>query len=347
MADIHHLPNIKEIEREASEWIARLTADDVCAEDHSRFNAWLTAHPVHARTYEGLYRTWQEYTELGSLVRLTAVTSSPVPAEDVPRRRRTWPRWAVAAGAVIAAVLLGLHLHSLIAEATFRTALGERATVTLPDGSTLMLNSNSRVRVDYSLRSRVIHLEHGEAFFKVAHDAGRPFWVTTGDKWVRAVGTAFNVYLNSGSVQITVHEGTVKVGAEGHLLPASLSDDTLKQVSAVLNSGEQADMQDRVTTTRRLSREALVRAGAWRDGWLYFEQQNLCAVVNELNRYTARQLVLQDPGLCGLAVGGAFEANPQGAEALLILLKHNFDAQIRRDGNRTYIQAVASLPSQK
>lgn len=347
MADIHHLPNIKEVEREASEWIARLTADDVCTEDQTRFDAWLNAHPLHARTYEGLQRTWQEYADLGSWVRLAAVTSSAGAVDEASQTRRVWPRWAMAAAMLVAAVLLGFHLHSLTSDAMFQTALGERATISLPDGSTLMLNSNSKVRVDYSLRSRIIHLERGEAFFKVAHNASRPFWVTTGNKWVRAVGTAFNVFVNPKGVQVTVHEGTVKVGLEGRLLSASLSDETLSQASAELHSGEQADVQDGVTTTRKLSSEALVRAGGWRDGWLYFEQQNLCAVVDELNRYTSHRLVLQDPQLCSLAVGGAFQANPQGAEALLIMLEHNFDAHVRRDDGHAYIQAATSLAAQK
>jgi len=329
MADIHRLPNIKEVEREASEWIVRLNADDVSAEDRNRFEVWLRSHPLHARAYEELLVTWRQFTAAAPLTQVAGDTGSPQQAES-PYRPRRWRQLAMAMAmcGIVAAVSLGFYLHSLTTAARFETALGERATLSLPDGSTLQLNSNSSVRVDYSLRSRIIHLERGEAFFKVAHDVNRPFWVTTGDSWVRAVGTAFGVYLNRKGVRVTVHEGTVKLG------------------SAVLTAGEQADLEGRLTTTRKLSTADLARVGAWQNGWVSIENNNLCDVIAELNRYTPRQVVLEDAQLCSLSVGGAFQANPQGAEALLSMLEQNFGARIRRGGERAYIQSATNPSAQ-
>lgn len=337
MADVHRLPDIEEVEREASDWIVRLDADDVSEEDRARFEAWRSSHPLHARTYEEVLGTWREFTQQAPLAPAAEAAPLPEPANvsNVPQR---WRQLALAASVLIAAVWLGFHLHSMLAAATFQTALGERATISLPDGSTLRLNSDSRARVDYSLRSRVIYLERGEAFFNVAHDVQRPFWVTTGHSWVRAVGTAFGVYLNRKGVQVTVQEGTVKVGSADYLLSTAPSEDTLKSTSAVLRAGEQADLQGRVTTTRRLTAQELARAEAWQNGWLYVENQPLCDVIAELNRYTPRQLVLEDARLCSLSVGGAFQASPQGADALLTLLEQNFGTRTRRSGDRVYIQ---------
>lgn len=345
MADIHRLPDIKEVEREASEWIARLDAEDVSAEDRARFEVWRHAHPLHARTYEELLGTWRELTSAAPLIQGAARTRSheQPTAGNAPQR---WRKLAMAASVVFAAVLLGFYLHSLTTAATFQTALGERATVSLPDGSTLQLNSDSRVRVDYSLRSRVIHLERGEAFFKVAHNINRPFWVTTGDSWVRAVGTAFGVYLNRKGVRVTVHEGVVKVGAADRLLTPTLSDEMLQKASAMLTAGDQADLEGRVTMTRKLSAQELARAAAWQDGWVYIENNTLCDVIVELNRYTPRQLVLEDAQLCSLSVGGAFQANPRGAEALLNMLEMNFGARIRRSNDRAYIQGPMNPSAQ-
>lgn len=345
MADIHRLPDIKEVEREASEWVARLDAEDVCAEDRARFEVWRHSHPLHARTYEELLATWRELTAAAPLIQCVAHTRSHEQSRvgNAPQR---WRKWAMAASVVVAAVLLGFHLHSLTTEATYQTALGERATISLPDGSTLQLNSDSRVRVDYSLRSRVIHLQRGEAIFKVAHNINRPFWVTTGSSWVRAVGTAFGVYLNRKGVRVTVHEGVVKLGTADRLLPATLSEEMLKEASAVLASGDQADLEGRVTTTRKLSAQELARAAAWQDGWVYVENNTLCDVIAELNRYTPRQLVLEDAQLCSLSVGGAFQANPRGAEALLNMLEMNFGARIRRGDDRTYIQGATNPSAQ-
>jgi len=323
MADIHRWPDINEVEREASEWIARLDADDVSADDRARFEVWLHAHPLHARTYQELSETWRQFTEAAPLTEVAAATGS-LQQGGARERAQRWPRLAMAMCGIIAAVLLGFYLHSLTTQARFETIFGERASISLPDGSTLQLNSDSRVRVDYSLRSRVIHLERGEAFFNVAHNANRPFWVTTGDSWVRAVGTAFGVYRNDKGVRVTVHEGTVKFG------------------SAMLTAGERAELQGSVTTTRKLSAAELARDAGWQKGWVYIENQNLCDVIAELNRYTPRQLILEDAQLCSLSVGGAFQANPQGAEALLTLLERNFGARVRRDDDRVYIQGATN-----
>jgi ferric-dicitrate binding protein FerR (iron transport regulator) len=129
-------------------------------------------------------------------------------------------------------------------------------------------------------------------------------------------------------------------------LPATFSEEMLKEASAVLAAGDQADLEGRVTTTRKLSAQELARAAAWQNGWVYVENDTLCDVIAELNRYTPRQLVLEDAQLCSLSVGGAFQANPRGAEALLNMLEMNFGARIRRDDDRAYIQGATNTSAQ-
>ncbi|HEY0799200.1 MAG TPA: DUF4880 domain-containing protein [Steroidobacteraceae bacterium] len=60
MADVDRLPDVNHAEREASEWIARLNAEDVSDDDRERFEAWRRAHPLHARLYDELSGTWHE-----------------------------------------------------------------------------------------------------------------------------------------------------------------------------------------------------------------------------------------------------------------------------------------------
>ena len=214
MADVSRLPNRELIEEQAAAWIARLQADDVSADDKARFAAWYAAHPLHARAYDELGATWTRFARAAPLVQAVAFGES-MRAGD---RRRFMPRagWAVAAS-LLAAVLIGAigFIAPDSSESEFRTAIGQRSTVTLEDGSTLELNSDGYVRVEYSRAARLIHLERGEAFFTVAHDTARPFWVASGDSRVRAVGTAFNVDLHQRGISVTVSEGT----AELHVTP--------------------------------------------------------------------------------------------------------------------------------
>src|SRR6266849_5395781 len=165
MGDVHMLPSIDEAEREASAWFARMNADDVTAEDRSRFEVWHRAQSCNAKAYAELSATWQELVKSGPLVRAVNFGQVMNAASAPPAPRRRWAVAAVAAG--IGAMVLGVtwNLYKQKEETRFQTAIGEQAAVALPDGSSFDLNTNSRVEVDYSQRTRVVRLERGEAYF--------------------------------------------------------------------------------------------------------------------------------------------------------------------------------------
>jgi transmembrane sensor len=341
MGDVHRLPSVDVTEREASAWFARMNADDVSDDDRSRFESWFRAHSGNAKAYAALSATWRELVESGPLVRAVyfGQAMNAASASRAPRRR--WAAAAVAAG--IAAIVLGgaWNLYKQKEETRFQTAIGEQAAVALPDGSSFDLNTNSRIYVDYSQRRRVIRLEHGEAFFKVAHDTQRPFWVRAGDYWVRAVGTAFNVYLTSTGVEVTVSEGTVNVvHATANESPPS--DAAITQSASPVTAGEQADVHGRAEVIHELNSAQLSRALAWRKSSLYFQDQPLGDVVDELMRYTTLRIEFNDDELRHLPVGGTFQTSPEGAEALLTMLHDGFGTTIRRDGQgHVYIEGPA------
>jgi len=337
MAEVHRLPSVKKVEQEASEWIARLDADDVTAEDRARFETWRRAHPCHARAFEELSQTWHRFLQ-------AAPATTEGASEDFRNlqsahaRRRLWS-WAVAASAILLAVLGGLFLQRPVTSIPFQTAVGEQLTVPLPDGSSLELNSNSVARVAYSSGRRIIHLDRGEAFFKVAHDAHRPFWVTAGGSWVRAVGTEFNVYLRPASLQVTVHDGTVQAGESRDLRMTAQPDEQKLTPWVTLTRGQQADLEGSVARKRALSPDELAEAVSWRSGTVYFENRPLAEVVAELNRYSVERLVLADDALRSLRVGGTFQTGPQGAAALRRMLEQNYDIDVRRQGSDIYLRS--------
>jgi transmembrane sensor len=341
MADVHRFPDVREAEREASEWIARLDADDVSAEDRARFDAWRSAHPVHARAYEELAETWRQFKAAGPLVRAVSLAHSMNEAASAHERPGSRWKFALAGAAVVvlASAAGWLYLQKSGPGSTFRTAVGEQTTISLPDGSQLELNSGSLAHVEYTREARIIELRRGEGFFKVAHDTARPFWVVGGGSWVRAVGTAFDVHLRPDGVRVTVSEGAVRIGSADPLFGQAPSDGALASMPAsLLSAGEQADLKGAVTTTRKLSSTELSRSVSWRDGTLYFENRPLGDVVDELSRYTRLNLIV-DERIRQLPVGGTFEANPQGAEALLTMLRQGFGATVRRDGERVYVES--------
>ena len=331
MGKVHKLPSTMDTQREASTWFARMNADDVTADDRTRFEAWLRAHSCNAKAYADLSATWQELVKSGPLVRAVYFGQVMNAALDPPASRRRWAAAAVAAG--IGAIVLGLawNLYKQKEETRFQTAIGEQVAVALPDGSSLDLNTDSRIWVDYSQRRRVIRLERGEAYFKVAHDTQRPFWVRAGDYWVRAVGTAFNVYLTPTGVEVTVSEGTVSV-VKATANESPPSDAAITESSPAVTAGEQADVHGRAEVIHELNSAQLTRLLAWRKSSLYFQDQPLGDVVNELMRYTTLKIEFDDDALRQLPVGGTFQTSPEGAEALLTMLRDGFGTNIRRDG---------------
>lgn len=338
MGEVHRLPNPEATEREASDWFARMNADDVTADDRARFETWLRTHSCNAKAYAELTATWNELVKSGPVVR--AVYFGQAMNAASARPARTPRRLAGALAAAIGAIALGVawHLYKQEEDSRFQTAIGEQVAVTLPDGSSFDLNSNSRVEVDYSQRARIIRLERGEAYFKVAHDPQRPFWVHAGNRWVRAVGTAFNVYLKPAGVQVTVSEGTVNVvNAAGYESPPA--DASYAKAAAAVTAGEQANSQGRADVIRTLNTTQLNRLLAWRKNSLYFQDEPLGDVVNELMRYTTLKIDIADDSLRRLPVGGTFQTSPEGAEALLKMLEDGFGAKVRRDGgDHVYIE---------
>lgn len=340
MADIHRLPNASRVEQEASDWIARLDADEVTAEERSRFEAWRRAHPRHAQAFEDLSRTWNRFLRAGQLAWAAELAESMSSGADSLRRRR-W-RSGLAAAAALAAVslLIGWYLARSAPPTLFRTAIGEQLAVRLPDGSLMELNTNSVARVDYSSHRRIIHLDRGEAFFKVDHDASRPFWVAAGGGWVRDVGTEFDVYLRPRSVQVTVSEGTVRIGADRDSLAQALPPAGKPTDGITLTRGVQGDLSGGLASARTLSPEELSEVTAWRSGTVYFDNRPLGQVAAELNRYSVDQLVVEDSTLRAMRVGGDFQANANGAAAMLAMLEQNFGIRVRREGNHIYLRRL-------
>jgi ferric-dicitrate binding protein FerR (iron transport regulator) len=90
MAEAHHLSDVDRVEREASEWIARLNADEVSDDDRAHCAAWCTAHLWHARTYDEMCATWHMFTAAGPLVRAVALGEAINEAARERTPRLSW-----------------------------------------------------------------------------------------------------------------------------------------------------------------------------------------------------------------------------------------------------------------
>jgi len=174
-----------------------------------------------------------------------------------------WRRLAIAASVAALTILAGALGFLELSSPIYATALGEQRSIQFEDGSTVELNSRSKIRVKYSKGARDVELIEGQALFHVAHDTGRPFIVAVGATRVRAVGTQFDVYRKSNGTVVTVVEGRVAVYAapQGLLSEASGAAPTLPvapQASAAYFSGSASPRKHSVvpSTAERAASES-------------------------------------------------------------------------------------------
>jgi transmembrane sensor len=254
-----------------------------------------------------------------------------------PAARRTQRHYAVAAS-IGFAVVASLALFFWVTRFTYATSVGERRVVALDDGSRVTLNTNTRIRIDYSDTMRIVRLDRGQAYFQVAHEARRPFEVITGNSVVRAVGTAFDVYEHGDETLVTLVEGVVKTR-----LAASTPADEPAQLEQIVRAGQKVAL---VRGHRAAVLPAAVdRSTAWLNGKLMFNDEPLSAAVAEANRYSKHQVKLGSPSLRDLRVSGVFRAGNQAE--LVQALGGYFSIQVREDENGDFVlldSSAGALP---
>lgn len=324
----------------ASAWLARRDRGLTAAEQ-DEFLQWLREEPRHGQALKKLEKAW------GALDLLTEwrPAHSPQPNPDLLvhsrsfRRRRSVAATASVMVALVAAaaVIVGVFLTPSTPRSTeprepapvaVRTVrvIPPPERLVLADGSIVELNQDGRIENAFSTAERRVRLARGEAYFSVAKDFARPFIVEIDGVAVRAVGTAFNVRRVAGAVEVLVTEGAVQV--EQSPSPGSMNQPP--PAATPLAAGERVMMK----TTGSAETPAVVaaspreieRALAWQGVRLAFEELPLSEVVAEFNLRNRRQLVISDPAVAGLRVGGTFRAD--NVEAFARLLELSFGVTV-------------------
>lgn len=338
-----------QIAAEAVDWFLQFRDRAAAGPDHRGFSEWLLRSPAHIEEYLHVSCAWSlvDVAAEGDLqaAALVAAAKAHHEADNVvslpSRFGRRWPpagsesgrvssgrRWWAAA--LVASLVLGIALWVTFlsgqSSMTFQTVVGEQSSFTLQDGSVVFLNTNSKVSVGWLPTERHIELVRGEARFKVAADANRPFTVATATAAVRVLGTVFNVRLEPLSTQVAVLEGQVEVTVARTTEPSS-------DAPVIANRGSGTVQHPAIERIRLAAGErvAVTRRGietnagppiesvmAWTERRLVFRDQPLDAVIQEFNRYRTHPLVLDDPALAALRISGVFDlSDPESLIAYL------------------------------
>ncbi len=327
------------LEEQAIAWHVRLNGGAAAEADWLAFTTWLEADPSHNEAYDHVALAWDTAGQVApSFETLTDKQGGNVVSLAFARLKKTAQARPVAFGggfgAAIAATLMLLVAPTLITQndvldgVSYATGIGEQRNVTLADGSTIMLNTNTALEVTYGKKARNVHLTKGEAFFTVHHDAARPFVVAANDISITDVGTRFNVRADTALTQVSVTEGIVDVKVN----PTADSFQAKR-----LKAGDQAVREaGKPLTVSTFDAERLT---AWQQGQLVFDNDNLGTVTAELNRYFTRPVKLADAGLDQLRFSGVLQIADQNKAVRDLTLFLNLRAEENQHGIMLYQSA--------
>jgi transmembrane sensor len=342
------LPPPTEREAAALAWFSRCR-QGLSAEQETEFQNWLTADPRHAALFNEFDGTWE------LLGRVSQATPMAIPT--VPRSFRWAPLvrlgLSVAAAAALVVTYFSWWRPSHYSGAA-STAVGALRSLQLPDGSLVMLNTDSALTAAFTPEERRITLERGEAHFAVARNPDRPFIVEVGGIAVRAVGTAFKVHLEAEVVEVLVTEGKVRVddAITGRSLltsPAGSNHESLPALGQpVLATGQKVVLAlpaavDTPASRRGevaaipVSREEIQRELAWQERRLDFELATLREIAAEFNRYNHHKLVIGDPDLAQKRFGGSFR--PDDLAGFVRMLQQNFGVAVDETERATVLRS--------
>ncbi len=269
----------------ALEWLSRIYAGEMNKHSRAEFEAWVKASHTHREALQRAERVWELIGQTDNIESWEKELSSASPrraGSNTPISRK----WTIVIGGAIAACLLlsftFISLSSIVSPTRtpveYFTAISEKKSVSLEDGSVLTLDGSSRVIVSLGPDTREMALTQGRAFFEIAENPMSPMTVTAANTQVRVVGTAFGVQIGSETVRVSVAEGKVTISdatpesntsdgislTAGHELKANLNGNVLYQGPSNLDS-----------------------ALAWMDGRLAYDGVRLAEVVSDINRYRA------------------------------------------------------------
>jgi transmembrane sensor len=265
--------NIQEI-------IAKQLQNEATAEEVQLLQRWRMEDAENEKNYQAFSNAW-----LASDVSILSNRYSTENAWNaIDRKINRRPAKRIAFNAIrlsVAASVIGLMIigsilffntktSSLIRE----TATAANKTITLPDGSSMILREGSSAEWSSDFKQRNVHLK-GEAFFDVQHDAQHPFSVVSIHSTVTVLGTSFTINTNAIADLVTVIRGKVAVqtGSE----------------KAILTAGEAIQANEHLST--KINAET--NAAAWQTGILKFAETPLRKVLTDVSNVYNRPVIIQ------------------------------------------------------
>jgi transmembrane sensor len=301
---------------QALEWFFMLQSEDCTDEDRRRFDAWYHQSEQNRAAYAHAGRLWSSLDQIKE-------------QKDIPGLKKARTRHSRRSATGVLGMFALLLVSSALAvigwteysatTMTYSTGQGERQVVLLDDGTSLDLNTATRLHARISLLQRRIVLDQGEAIFAVRHESLRPFSVQAGDLAIRDIGTRFSVRRHDDNVSVAVLQGAIEINGER------------------MDEGYQRNYR-RDTGLSSLQPIDSEQVEAWKHGRLVFRKSPLKDVIAELERYHPVHIVFADPSIANRTLSGTFDIDD--LELFLASVEKILPVQIRllpEEGERSFL----------
>ncbi len=286
-------PEENTLTEQAATWFLRIQQSDCSDADQKAFEVWLAASEANRAEYQQYTQLWQNLDQL----------------ERKPKQSPSKKAYLAITSVMMLMLMFGSLQWLSDYEQIHTTAVGDRHQITLADGTTIDMNTDTVIRVALWGYSRKVTLERGEASFKIGDERFRSFVVFSGNGTLRDIGTEFNVTKETDKTTVSVLEGAVEVTL-----------DNQSQATKLLYGGQQLTYSNYdISSISPVNAEATV---AWHKDRLIFRELPLDEVVQQINRYHVRPIRLGDQQLSQLKVSGEFNSTDRAGlvQALKTLL---------------------------
>lgn len=302
--------HVERVQLEAVAWIARMNGRP-SKQERTDFELWLKRDPLHLDIYDRVH----------ALSSSAAVSGLGIAREHDPQlsrhlealQRLRESKRATATGGMVAGCLalmiagawLWLEKPNMLQDLTadYSTGRGERRTVFLQDGSSVLLDADSALDIDFSDMQRAVRLMRGSAHFDVSHSEV-PFVVLAQSGRSQVLGTAFDVAIGADDVSVTLERGSLRVSVGSNDIGVVLKPgEGVTYDAAHLGHAHFADLD---------------AATAWHEGRFIFNDMPLIDVINKIGRYRSGRIVVVGEELRQLRVSGSFSLDDPDAALVAV-----------------------------
>jgi len=328
----------RSIDEAASDWAARFDRGPLTPTEEVELETWLQSDPRNPGALlraQAIAMKSESAQALGPQFDPADFSDARAPEKSWLSRRRTliWTGAAVTGAAFVA---LGVSVPA--AGTTVSTGRGELRMVPLRDGSTVMLNTDTSVRIRYDTRERLVTVLKGEAYFSVVRGGADPLIIEVDGRRLTTAQAMFSVRkLDGAPVDLLVRQGMVELGSSSWGGKPGIAVKSNMHVTLAQSQLFRPSAPERPSS---VASGTMTRGLAWLEGKIAFEGESLQTAADSFARYSDTRIRIRDADLAREPVTGLFSANdPAGFSQAVAAV---FDAKVERQGDTIILSRNSS-----